>query len=811
MENLLRLSEPVFRSALNLSPAYLQLLVKSLPQALLLADADLRLRLANPAAEALSGQGALALKGRHLAELLEPEERMRLGGILGRKQAHYRFIAKARSGDGRLWTAELRLKPLHVDGEDAWLILLDDVTAVQTALEALRASENRYRSMVEASPDGMAVLEDGLVAFANGTFESLLGLEGADELWGAEFESFVHPDQHEDWQRLLQRLAAEGTAPSEEYRLLNAKGESVEVELLSQALGRPRDKVTLLVARDIRERKRMERRLRESEERYKGLADVAFDGLAVHFDGVILNVNRSFEAIFGQPEGSLLGGDIFALFDEDSARLFKTELNSGRVLELSGRQGSGAEVHVEASTRACLYHGEPAYITAVRDITRRRQTEALVRRQAWYDALTGLPNRILFLDRLEHALLQAKRESRRLAVLFLDLDRFKMVNDSLGHGVGDQLLQAAAGRLQGALRKTDTVARLGGDEFAVLLEDAAVEDDAQTVARKIVETLSQPFEIGTHEIHIGTSVGLAYYPDHAAESERLLKLADMAMYRAKKNGRNQAAVYSELLEAGQEQRLDRENELRRAIEQREFVLWYQPQIRLADGRIVGAEALLRWRHPSRGLLGPDEFIPLAEESRLIVPLGEWVLRHTCGVAAGWQELGGISLSVAINLSAWQLHKRSLVKTVERALAESGLPAQRLELEITETVAMRNPALTLEMLRDFAARGVRLSLDDFGKGYSSLNYLKEFPVHAIKVDQSFVAGLPGEAKDVAIVRAMIALAHSLGLRCLAEGVETPQQLAFLRDEGCDLAQGFLFSRPLPEAEFSDLIQRGVLLL
>jgi EAL domain-containing protein (putative c-di-GMP-specific phosphodiesterase class I) len=202
---------------------------------------------------------------------------------------------------------------------------------------------------------------------------------------------------------------------------------------------------------------------------------------------------------------------------------------------------------------------------------------------------------------------------------------------------------------------------------------------------------------------------------------------------------------------------------------------------------------------------------LAEESRLIVPLGEWVLRHTCGVAAGWQELGGISLSVAINLSAWQLHKRSLVKTVERALAESGLPAQRLELEITETVAMRNPALTLEMLRDFAARGVRLSLDDFGKGYSSLNYLKEFPVHAIKVDQSFVAGLPGEAKDVAIVRAMIALAHSLGLRCLAEGVETPQQLAFLRDEGCDLAQGFLFSRPLPEAEFSDLIQRGVLLL
>jgi diguanylate cyclase (GGDEF)-like protein/PAS domain S-box-containing protein len=795
---------------LNLSPSYLQVFVEALPQALLLADDSLRLRAANPAAEQLSGRSAEELKGLHLADILHSEERMRLGGIMGRGADHYHFNAIALRADNHTWRAEVRLKQVAMDGDRAWLILLSDVSASYEALDALRTSEDRYRGMVEVSPDGVAVLDKGEVSFANGAFEGLLGLGGADEIWGFEFESFVHPDQQPQWRSLMEHLARRGEAPPMDLKLLHKSGETVEVEAVCRTLGRPRERVTLVLARDIKARKRMERRLRESEERYKGLADVAFDGLAVHFDGVILNANRSFEAIFGHPEGSLLGTDIFALFEEDSARLFKRELDSGRVLELSGRQEGGADVHVEASTRACLYHGDPAYVTAVRDITRRRQTEDVVRRQAWYDSLTGLPNRILFLDRLEHALVQARRDGRRVAVLFMDLDRFKIVNDSLGHGVGDQLLQAASGRLQALLRKGDTLARLGGDEFVVLLEDAAVGDDAQTVARKIIESLGQPFPIGSQEIHIGASVGVAYFPDHAGEGERLIKLADMAMYRAKKNGRNQCAVYTEALESGQEKRLDRENELRRGIENQEFVLWYQPQISLADGKVQGAEALLRWQHPVRGLLSPDEFIPLAEESRLIVPLGEWVLNHTCGEAAGWQRMAGINLSVAVNLSAWQLHKRSLIKTVEAALAASGLPASRLELEITETVAMRNPALTLEMLKEFSARGVRLSLDDFGKGYSSLNYLKEFPVHSIKIDQSFVAGLPTEPKDVAIVRAMIALAHSLNLKCLAEGVEKPEQMAFLRDEGCDLAQGYLFSRPVPADEFAILIQRGILL-
>jgi diguanylate cyclase (GGDEF)-like protein/PAS domain S-box-containing protein len=795
---------------LNLSPTYLQALLQELPQAVLLADGTLRLCAANAAAEALCGRSGLQMKGLHLADLLHSEERMRLGGIMGRAADSYHFNAIALRPPEHQWRAELRLRRVEMDGEEAWLVLMSDVTASHEALQALRGSEERYRRMVESSPDGVAVLEGGVVSFANGAAELLLGLQGADELWECEFEGFVHPDDLPAWQRRQEELLLGQVPGPLELRFVRKGGEAADMEVVCLPLGRPRERATLVLMRDIQARKRMERRLRESEERYKGLADVAFDGLAVHFDGVLLNANRSFEAIFGHREGELLGTDIFELFDADSVRLFKRELDSGRVLELTGSNAQGAQVHVEASTRACLYHGDPAYVTAVRDITRRRQSEEVVRRQAWYDSLTGLPNRILLLDRLEHALVQAKRDGRRVAVLFLDLDRFKMVNDSLGHASGDLLLQMAAGRLQALLRKGDTVARLGGDEFVVLLEDAAVGEDAQTVGRKVVEALSQPFQLGEQEVHIGTSVGAAFYPDHAGDAERLLKLADMAMYRAKKNGRGQLTVYTEALEARQEKRLDRENELRRAIEGEQFVLWYQPQIELGTGKVLGAEALLRWQHPSRGLLLPDEFIPLAEESRLIVPLGEWVLNHTCAQAAGWQKIGGVSLSVAVNLSAWQLHKRSLIKTVEAALAASGLPASRLELEITETVAMRNPALTLEMLKEFAARGVRLSLDDFGKGYSSLNYLKEFPVHAIKIDQSFVAGLPHEPKDVAIVQAMIALAHSLKLRCLAEGVELPEQMRFLREQGCDLAQGYLFSRPVPADEFAILIKNGIIL-
>jgi diguanylate cyclase (GGDEF)-like protein/PAS domain S-box-containing protein len=792
---------------LDLDPILIQTAFEGLPQAVLLTDASLRVFGFNKQAQSLLGHVAGELRGKELVDILHADGKQRVAGLLagsnGRQDGVHQITAKVLKASQASFTAELRCKLLRTEGGDLWLILISDVTAQQEAVGALRENEERYRRMVEASPDGVALLDKGVLVFANGSMEHLLGLSGPDELWGSELESFVHPDDLAVWQSLMQSTRSGSLAQAREVRMVRPGGKVAELEFTGLNLGHEGTEIALVLARDIGQRKTMERRLRESEERYKGLADVAFDGLAVHLDGIILNVNRSFESIFRQPLGSLVGTNLYSLFTPDSAGQLKSGLDNGTVLELQGEKVQGQELFVEASTRACLFHGEPAYVTALRDVTRRRQTEDIVRRQAWYDALTGLPNRILFLDRLEHALDQAKREGRRISVLFLDLDRFKMVNDSLGHAAGDQLLQAAAGRLQGILRKSDTVARLGGDEFTVLLEDPVLVADAMGVSRKIVDSLRLPFMLGSQEVHIGASVGVAFYPDHAGDPERLLKLADMAMYRAKNNGRNQAAVYAEALEATQERRLGLENDLRRAIERGQFVLWYQPQVRISNGQIIGAEALLRWQHPTRGLLLPDEFIPLAEESRLIVPMGEWVVFEACRQAAFWKREAGISISVAVNLSAWQLHKRSLLKTVDTALAQSGLDPGLLELEITETVAMRDPARTLVMLRAFADRGVRLSLDDFGKGYSSLSYLKDFPVHTIKADQAFISGLPSQTKDVAIVRAVIALARSLGLTCLAEGIETQGQLDFLRAEGCDLGQGYLFARPMPAGEFHTL--------
>ena len=789
--------------------AELQAIFELAPQPTVLTDGSLRILAANQAALSLSGFNQAELRGAPLAELLAPQEAMRLGAVCDRGPGPHFFIAQGRRLSGTEYRAEMRIKRMDIGGEEHWLATIADVTANHEALDALRRSEAEYRRIVEASPDGVAIVTEGCVVFANGAMESLLGLAGPEELWGIEFESLVLPEDLEAYRAAQAKvIMGQATAP-QEIRATRPDGVIAELELARLRLDRPEGPAILLLARDTKARKEFERRLRESEERYKGLADVAFDGVAIHLDGTILSVNRSFEAIFGRAEGELLGNDLFELFGAEEQVNLREGLDSGKVLELQGAGAEGKAVYVEASSRACVYEGEPAYVTAVRDVTRRRLAEDAVRVQAWHDALTGLPNRVLLMDRLEQALKQATREGRRLALLFLDLDRFKLVNDSLGHAAGDELLKQASQRLMDVLRKGDTVARMGGDEFCVLLLDAAIEGDALLVGQKIVAALHEPFTVLEQEVHIGTSVGIAFYPDHDSDPERLLKLADMAMYRAKQSGRNQVAVYTENLEGKQERRLGAENELRRAIDQEEFRLYYQPQIELATGRIIGAEALLRWQHPERGLLSPDEFIPMAEESRLIVPLGEWVLYHSCDVAAAWNRkaLKGMSLSIAVNLSAWQLHKRSLLKTVDAALAKSGLPADRLELEITETVAMRNPALTLDMLRSFAERGVRLSLDDFGKGYSSLNYLKEFPVHAIKVDQAFVAGLPSAPKDAAIVKAMIALAHNLGLKCLAEGIETQEQLDFLKKEGCDHGQGYLYSRPVPEEVFEGMLKKG----
>jgi diguanylate cyclase (GGDEF)-like protein/PAS domain S-box-containing protein len=434
----------------------------------------------------------------------------------------------------------------------------------------------------------------------------------------------------------------------------------------------------------------------------------------------------------------------------------------------------------------------------------RKQAEARVRRLAHYDELTGLPNRSMFHQRVGRALARARRRGRQLAILFIDLDRFKNINDTLGHDAGDRVLDEIAARLRGCLRETDTVGRLGGDEFVVLIEEVADPAEVALVAQKVLAEVARPIALGAQEVHITASIGISTYPADSEDMQGLMKNADIAMYRAKEQGKNNYQFYSAQMNVHTLERLAMESDLRRALERDEFVLHYQPKIDLANSAIGGMEALLRWRHPVRGLVQPAHFIPLAEETGLIVPIGQWVLRTACAQTKAWQARG-LQLRVAVNLSARQFSQESLLADVAGVLAETGLAAPMLELEITESMVMRNPAHAVALLDSLKAMGVHLSIDDFGTGYSSLSYLKRFPIDNLKIDRSFIQDLPGDGEDAAITRAIIAMAHSLRLTVIAEGVETEKQRKFLHQHGCNEMQGFLFSKPLGAEEFLALLQ------
>ncbi|MDX5410814.1 MAG: EAL domain-containing protein [Thauera sp.] len=448
--------------------------------------------------------------------------------------------------------------------------------------------------------------------------------------------------------------------------------------------------------------------------------------------------------------------------------------------------------------------GEPShYVGVFTDLTQLKRSEQQLEHLTHYDPLTDLPNRLLVQSRLEHAIDQARRHRGRLGVLFVDLDRFKNVNDSLGHPAGDALIQAVAGRLRAGLRVEDTLARLGGDEFLVVIEDLESADEAASVARKLTELVQQPFRVaGDREVIVSASVGISLYPDDGASATDLIQYADAALYQAKAEGRNSFCFYASELTAAVSERMEMEMGLRRALERGELRIHYQPLVSLKGGR-VGAEALLRWQPPGEALVRPDRFIPLAEETGLIVPIGGWVLREACRQARAWLDAGLDFGGVAVNLSVRQFRARDLVSLVAEVLRETGLPAARLQLEITESALMDEVEQAVDTLHRLHALGVTLAVDDFGTGYSSLAYLKRFPIGTLKVDQSFVRGIAVDESDRAIVVATIAMARGLGFSTTAEGVETEAQLAILRTLGCDAYQGFLFSRPLEAAEFARL--------
>ena len=427
---------------------------------------------------------------------------------------------------------------------------------------------------------------------------------------------------------------------------------------------------------------------------------------------------------------------------------------------------------------------------------------------AQHDSLTDLPNRMLLNDRLQQAITMARRHGYRIAVLFLDLDRFKHINDSLGHVVGDQLLQAVAVRLERCVRESDTVGRQGGDEFVVVLSELEAAENAGISAAKLLAALTLPYHIGSHDIIVPVSIGVSIYPDDGEDAETLIKNADTAMYHAKENGRNNYQFFKQEMNIRASERQFIESGLRVALERKEFSLHYQPKVDLGTGAITGVEALLRWKHPERGFIPPAQFVPIAEDTGLILPIGHWVLSEACRQSREWIDAGFAPVPMAVNISAVEFRSKDFVENVRAILKKSGLDPRCLELELTESVLMKHAESTVSMLKALKEIGVQLTVDDFGTGYSSLSYLRQFPIDALKVDQSFVHEISSRTDDAAIVSAVISMGNSLKKRVIAEGVETREQLDFLTAEGCEEAQGYYFNRPMVANQFAKLLEAGV---
>jgi diguanylate cyclase (GGDEF)-like protein/PAS domain S-box-containing protein len=503
--------------------------------------------------------------------------------------------------------------------------------------------------------------------------------------------------------------------------------------------------------------------------------------------------------------------DFFAPEDHDALRKQFDNVKNDRQsshIELKLSPAGRDSLYVEMSLFENNSGGNALTVWGVcRDITERKKAQIEMYKLAHHDMLTGLPNRVLLEDRLQQAKALAHRINSRFAVLYLDLDRFKMINDTLGHSVGDELLRLVADRLTHILRETDTVARIGGDEFIILLSSVNDHRDVSALANKILQTLIVPFKLRDHELFITSSLGISMFPDDARDTEDIVKKADIAMYHAKAMGRNNVQFYNNDMDQNASRRFVISNSLRRGLEQNEFRVYYQPKVDVASGRIVAMEALVRWEHPELGLLSPVEFIQLAEETGLIMQLGEWVLRESCIQNMKWQSEGIMDLRVAVNLSGYQLQHTALLATIRTVLKETGMSPDHLELEITESVIMQNADFAVSVLSVISDLGIHISIDDFGTGYSSLAHLKRFSVNTLKIDKSFVRDVDLSSTDAAIATAIIAMGNSLNLNVIAEGVETQSQYDFLKINNCDQVQGFLFCRPLPPEELIELLRKN----
>lgn len=759
---------------------------------------------------------------------VNPQDRERFLALLRAEKQVTNFEQQLRRADGEIISAfDSAALVEGTDGSELFVRgTLTEITELRRAeqeqqrlSEVAKKSEAQYRILFERNPIPMWVFERTTLRFL-AVNQAAVSKYGYSE---QEFLSMtiadIRPEQ--EVPRLLRHIAERqhGLQSPEQWQHRVKNGSMINVEIISHDLDFDGSDAVLVASHDVTERKRAKQMLEESENRYRVLFEDSPDAYLLMDQDRFVDCNAASLELFGfsskaeftdpvsisppiQPDGT-------PSRIATERRIAAAIRNGRNRFEWMHRRQNGETFFADVSLTSLNLNGREMLLASVRDISARKSAEARAQYLAYYDALTGLPNRVLFEDRLEVALAVAGSRREEVAVLFLDIDRFTIVNDSLGRSFGDEILKEVALRLKRRLRDRDTVARIGSDEFAILLNAVHDSSEAGITASRLIESMAQPFEVENQMVAANCSIGISMFPQHGADAASLLKNSEAAMRRAKDDGRSTFRFFSEDISGKAAQELAMEHALRTALPRNEFFLVYQPQIELATGKITGMEALIRWRHPDFGLVPPDRFIHIAEENGLILSIGEWVLRTACAQLRQWQIEGLPVVPVAVNVSPTQFRTENFCAQVGEVLRETGVSPDLLELELTESVLFANADRMNSILREFNGMGVKLAIDDFGTGYSNLSYLKQFRANKIKIDRSFVQDLPADTDNVAITTAIISMAKSLDLTVIAEGVETEEQLSFLRECQCDEIQGYYFSKPVTADEMK--LKLGTLLM
>ena len=793
--------------------------------AIQLATSDGTVRFWNPASTDLYGYDEKEMLGRSIKILLADDEEVlraekAIAGVVTSGDASEPRRWKTRRKDGSIRWVFSTIFRLDVGEPEPLIGYMDvDVTEEHLRQESLTKLSRMYADAERVGRLGSWEWDvTTRHAWWSPELRRMYGFD-VSEPGESDYRAFfaiVHPDDRERVRRALDMAVASGAGIEAEYRIVRKDG--VELWVAGRGeISRGEDGAVTKIfgtVHDITDERRQQELLREK--------DAHINLLIEQLPAIVWTTDRELRLTsmrgramraLGLVRDDVTGLGMLEFYRRRGFAAAKAEM----MVEHHRQALAGASINFmhESPTGVWLYtHLEPlrdaagnvaGCIGVAQDVTEQRRAEEQLAHQANHDALTGLPNRILLHDRLTVALANAARRSSHVAAIFVDLDRFKLINDTLGHSAGDQLLAKAAERLTGTVRGEDTVARVGGDEFVIVLPSVASADDGARVAEHVLQVMSVPFRIDSQELFVTASAGIALYPQDGRTAENLIRSADSAMYRAKELGRNNYQLCTPELTEHALQRLALENGLRRAIELRQFVLFYQPMIDAASGRVSGLEALVRWNHPDRGILAPGEFMRIAEESRLIVGIGKIVLEEACRQLREWQKQDLPVGRLAVNVSAREFQRGDFAFHLSEIASAAGIHPSSLDVEITETAAMQNPELSVGVIRDLSRLGANVIIDDFGVGYSSLNYLRQFPIQGLKIDRTFVADLPGSRSNAAIVRAVIATAKALGLRLTAEGVETVEQLEFLRSEGCSDVQGYHFSKPRPAGEVPEMLR------